>query len=275
LGILAEMRDMALRLADRTPVPRIREAYFPPWFDGGQPTEHEFMALLLEGGATGLGYLLVPREAARAYGALRPSDYAGTRPEEHLASLGGGDEVGNMVGLAAVNAVCQHAMRAGLLRLDLATDSLGLLDIRDGDRVGMVGLFRPLLKYALQARFELVVIEKDAALVEQNPGLDITLDVTRLRTCDKVLCTSTAVMNNTIDEVLANCTAAKHVRVIGPSAGFLPDSLFARGVDVLGGRYVVDGEKLLSRIKSGERWGDTTQKLCFQKTAYASPLGGS
>ena len=143
---------------------------------------------------------------------------------------------------------------------------------RDGDRVGMVGLFPPLLRIARQARIELVVVEKDATLVAEHPELDITLDVTALRTCNKVLCTSTTVLNDTLDEVLANCTAAVHVGVVGPTAGFLPDPLFARGVHVLGGRTVADGGKLLERIKSGEPWGDATTRVCFRRDDYESPL---
>ena len=186
--------------------------------------------------------------------------------------MGVGDAVADLLGLAAVNAVCQHAMRAGKVRLDRATDSLALLDLRDGDRVGMVGLFPPLLRIARQAGIELVVVEKDPAIVAAHPELDITLDVTALRRCNKVLCTGTTVLNDTLDEVLANCTAAVHVGVVGPTAGFLPDPLFARGVHVLGGRYVVDGGRLLERIRCGERWGDATARVCFRRDDYESPL---
>ncbi len=268
MSVLTELGAMARRLAEQHSVPRIREAYFPPLFAGGQPVDHEFLVVALEGGAAGLSFVLPPRDSAEAYRALDPGMFAATTPQEHLAGLGGADPLRNMLGLAAVNAICQHVMRSGKIALDRATDSLGLLDLHEGDRLGMVGLFPPLLKRVAQARCELIVVEKDPAALERHPRLPITLDVAALRRCNKVLCTSTAVLNDTIDEVLANCAEAEHVSVIGPTAGFFPDPLFARGVDVVGGRYVVDGDKLLSRIRNREPWGDATEKLCFRKATY-------
>jgi uncharacterized protein len=272
MNILAELAQLARRWAGRLPVPLIREAYFPPLPPvGAGPVEHEFMLLALEGGAAGLSYVLLPARAAPAYRALRPETFRGTSPANHLAALGGGDPLADMIGVAAVNAICQHVMRTGQVRVDLATDSLGLLELRDGDRLGMVGLFPPLLRHVDRARIELLIVEQDESLLGKFPGRDVTLDVTRLRRCNKVLCTSTAVLNDSIDEVLANCAAAERISVIGPTAGFFPDPLFARGIHVVGGRYVVDGDKLLARMKAGERWGDATEKLCFRKDAYESP----
>ena len=56
--------------------------------------------------------------------------------------------------------------------------------------------------------------------------------------------------------------------MLGPTAGFYPDPLFARGVDVVGSRFVIDAPLLLRRIEQGQRWGEATQKLCFQKSNY-------
>jgi len=56
--------------------------------------------------------------------------------------------------------------------------------------------------------------------------------------------------------------------VLGPTAGYFPDPLFARGVDVLGGRIVNDGMLLLQLIEQRKRWGVATQKLCFEAGNY-------
>ena len=75
-------------------------------------------------------------------------------------------------------------------------------------------------------------------------------------------------MNDTLDEVLQHCTAAQHITVLGPTAGYFPDPLFARGVHVLGGRFVNDGMLLLQLISERKRWGGATQKLCFNSCDY-------
>jgi uncharacterized protein (DUF4213/DUF364 family) len=132
----------------------------------------------------------------------------------------------------------------------------------------MVGFFPPLLKYMHNSNADLVIVEKNPQLIERYPKLNVTLDVTELNRCNKVLCTSTTVLNGTLDEVLAQCQKAEHITVLGPTAGFFPDPLFARGVHVVGGRMVKDGKLLLKLIAAGQRWGDATQKLCFQARDY-------
>jgi uncharacterized protein (DUF4213/DUF364 family) len=265
MSIQTELGDMARELTSIEAVPKIENIALPLLFEGGQPADCEFMALALEGGAAGISYVAIPDEMGDQYRALRPSCFAGTRPEAHAADFGCGDPVRNMIALAAINAICQHVMRSRGEPIDHTTDSLGLMKLRDGDRVGMVGLFRPLLKYLEAVDAELVIVEKNEALIRQHPDLPITLDPMKLRECNKILCTSTVVLNNTVDAVLGHCSDAEHVAVLGPTAGYFPDPLFARNVDVVGGRYVRDGPLLLKRIAERKRWGAATQKLCFQK----------
>jgi hypothetical protein len=57
--------------------------------------------------------------------------------------------------------------------------------------------------------------------------------------------------------------------VLGPTAGYFPDPLFARGVDVLGGRFVNDGMLLLQLVAERKRWGEATQKMCFKASDYS------
>ena len=177
-----------------------------------------------------------------------------------------------MVSLAAINAICQHVMRVAELKVDSATDSVGLLDINAGDKLGMVGLFPPLIDTVQKTGAELVVIEKKEDLIEEYPDLNITLDPKSLSTCNKILCTGTTVLNNTLDEILFHCSPEAFVSIIGPTAGYLPDPLFARGVDVVGGRIIKDGDLLMQLLSEGKKWGEATRKTCFQKKTYKSIL---
>jgi len=76
-------------------------------------------------------------------------------------------------------------------------------------------------------------------------------------------------LNNSLDEILAHCSPDAFVSIIGPTAGYFPDPLFARGVDAVGGRIVKNRELFLQRIAERKRWGDATQRTCFQKETYA------
>jgi uncharacterized protein (DUF4213/DUF364 family) len=263
-----EFRMMITKLTARYSIPPIADIFFPPFYKGGQPKEAEFMALSLTGGATGISYVLLPDEKEEDYTALQPSDFIGQAPRGLALEFGGDDPVKEMISLAAINAICQHVMRENNFPVDSATDSLGLLSVGADDKLGMVGLFFPLIKYVKKAGADLVVIEKNEHLIQKYPELPITLDAAELNTCNKILCTSTTILNNSLDEILSHCAPDAMVSIIGPTAGYFPDPLFNRGVNVVGGRVVKDGGLLLQLLAAQKRWGDATQKTCFQKKTY-------
>ena len=118
---------------------------------------------------------------------------------------------------------------------------------------------------SLKDEFKKMITE----LTTKFPNLPITMDATKLSICNKILCTSTTILNNSLDEVLAHCSPDAFVSIIGPTAGYFPDPLFARGVDVVGGRVVKNGDQFLQLLKERKRWGDATQRTCFQKETYA------
>ncbi len=270
MSLKNEFRKMVTELTTKFTLPPIENIFFPPFYKGGQPKDAQFMAISLEGGATGVSFVLLPDEKMEAYTALRPPDFIGKDPRVLAIEFGNDDPVKEMISLAAMNAICQHVMRETSFEVDSATDSLGLLSVSAGDKVGMVGLFSGLIKTIKKVGAELVVIEKKGQLIKQFPNLPITLDTTKLSTCNKILCTSTTILNNSLDEILAYCSPDAFVSIIGPTAGYFPDPLFARGVDVVGGRVVKNGALFVQLIAEGKRWGDATQKTCFQKGTYAS-----
>lgn len=269
MGLKDEFRKMVTELTAKFTLPPIANIFLPPFYKGGQPKNAQFMAISLEGGAAGVSYVLLPDEKMEEYTALQPPDFVGKDPREFALEFGNDDPIKEMISLAAINAICQHVMRETNFEVDNATDSLGLLSVSAGDRVGMVGLFFGLIKTIEKAGAELVVLEKKEQLIQEFPDLPITLDATKLIRCNKILCTSTTILNNSLDEILAHCSPDAFVSIIGPTAGYFPDPLFARGVDVVGGRVVKNGALFLQLLAERKRWGDATQMICFQKETYA------
>jgi uncharacterized protein (DUF4213/DUF364 family) len=269
MSLKDEFRKMVNEITAKFTLPPIASIFFPPFYKGGQPKDAQFMAVSLEGGATGISFVLLPDEKMEEYEALQPSAFVEKNPRGFALEFGNDDPVKEMIGLAAINAICQHVMRETNFVVDSATDSLGLLSVSSGDRVGMVGLFSGLIKTIKKANAELVIIEKNEQLIQKFPDLPITLDATKLGKCNKILCTSTTILNNSLDEILAHCSPDAFVSIIGPTAGYFPDPLFARGVDVVGGRIVKNGELFLQLLAERIRWGDATQRTCFQKKTYA------
>jgi uncharacterized protein len=270
MSLKNEFIKMIALLGARFSVPRIESVFLPPFYKDGQPKDAQFMAVVLQGGATGISYLLLPEEKMEAHNALQQQDVAGEDPQELALAFGTDDPLKQVISMAAINAICQHVMKETGFPVDTGTDSLGLLPVEKGDRIGMVGLFLGLTDTIKKAGAELIIIEKKEALINTFRHLPITLDVTRLAGCNKILCTSTTVLNNSLDEVLTHCSPDAFVSVVGPTAGYFPDPLFACGVDVVGGRVVENSREFLQRLAQRKRWGDATLRTCFQKKTYRS-----
>jgi uncharacterized protein (DUF4213/DUF364 family) len=269
MGLKDEFRKMVMELTTKFAPPPIANIFFPPFHKGDQPKDAQFMAISLEDGSAGISFVLLPDEKMEEYTALLPSEFIEKNPQGFAFEFGSDDPIKEMISLAAINAICQHVMGVTSFPVDHATDSLGLLSISAGDRIGMVGLFFGLVNKIKKAGAELVVIEKKEQLVQKYSDLPITLDPTKLSTCNKILCTSTTILNNSLDEILAYCSPDAFISIIGPTAGYFPDPLFARGVDVVGGRVIKNGAQFLQLLAERKRWGDATQRICFQKKTYA------
>ena len=272
MSLKDEFRKLIIKLSSKFEFPPISNIFFPPFYKGGQTKDAQFMAICLQGGAAGISFILLPDEKREHYNTLRSSDFIGKDPRELALEFGDEDLVKEMVSLAAINAICQHVMRQTRFKAESAVDSLGLLSISKEDRIGMVGLFSGLVKTIRNVGAELVVIEKNEQLIKKYPNLPITLDATKLRACNKVLCTSTTILNNSLDEILSFCSPDAFISIVGPTAGYFPEPLFARGVDVVGGRVVKNGEQFLQLLEQGKHWGDATQRTCFQKKTYTGIL---
>jgi uncharacterized protein (DUF4213/DUF364 family) len=255
------------RFAQRAPVPRVRALHLPPEPAPGE-SRGEFCALELDDGSLGLSYVLLDDTLAR----LRELDptlgLAGADALQLARRYVEGQGVQRTLGFAAANALscCLYA-RAGW-RPAASADSLGALDPQPGETIGMIGLFTPLLARVLASGAQLTVLELKAHLAGEHAGYRVTLDANELRHCDKVISTGTLVLNDTLDRMLALCERARWIALIGPSMGCLPDALFARGVTLLGGSWVIERDAYLDALRHGEVRAGLAQKVAITPAAY-------
>jgi len=140
---------------------------------------------------------------------------------------------------AAESVPCANALTDSVWRRvgfipPVAGNSLGDIALSGSDHLGMIGFFPPLVRQVQGLDCRLTVVELDETMVlrqrQRFPGVDISLDRKRLAQCNVVLGTSTMLLNDTLDAMLAAAPQATHFAVIGPSAGLWPDPLFDRGV---------------------------------------------
>ena len=261
-----ELLDLVEQAAAALPLPAVAQALFPPNRKGtGKPGE--FCALRLADDSVGTAFVLLGDTLARLQD-VRPDELVGQRALDVARHFADGDPVWRALGLAAINAVTQHVYRRAGYEPDLAADSLGSLRLEPGDRVGMIGFFPPLVPRVRELGLPLTVVELRAELVKEESGLTVTLDPKRLAGCNKIVSTSTVLLNDTLEEILGYCRHAEALALIGPSASCFPDPLFARGVTTMGGYWVLDPTLFMGRAAALEPWGEAGRKSSVQRAAY-------
>lgn len=266
MSVADEVVGLLERLAAVAPLPRVRGLHLPPPELAGEK-EGEFCALELAGGVMGMSYVLLGDTRER----LAALDAASLRNADALQVArwyATGEGVRRTVGFAAANALCRWFFDRAGFAPDASRDSIGELAPVRGDRIGMVGHFGRLIERIVASGAELTVTELRADLVGDYPGYRVTLDPGALAGCNKVLSTSTLLLNDSLDPILANCRAARYFAMVGPGAGGLPDPLFARGVTLLGGTWVTDPEAFRSALLAGESWSPHTTKFALAPAAY-------
>lgn len=265
-SVASELLDLLTRFGERSPLPRITALHLPPPSAAGTK-DGEFCALELDDGSLGLSYVMLDDTLARLAG----GDTGGIvgMPALDLARSflsASGDR--RVLGFAAINALSQCLFARAGFPFDHDSDSLGGLAPGPADHVGMIGHFTPLIPRIVDSGARLTVAELNPDFAGEREGYRVTLDPAELDSCNKVLSTSTVLLNDTLDEVLAHCRNAKWFTMVGPNAGCLPDPLFARGVSAVGGVQVIDREAFLAALRAGERWGPFVRKYAIHRAGY-------
>lgn len=267
-------------IAARMPLPRVRALHLPP----SRPVEPcrdgrsghargEFCALELEDGAIGLSYVLLDDTLERLRSGPGLADLRGADPLEIARRYVSGQGVDRTLGFVCANAITRCLYDRAGYRPERSSDSIGRMDPQPGEAIGMIGLFGPLIERITGAGATLTVIELDESAVGEREGWCVTTDAAALEACGKVLSTSTLLLNDTLDRMLAHCRNATWFAMVGPSAGCLPDALFARGVTLLGGSWVDDREAFIEGLTSGDKENRKGRKATskFALTADAYP----
>jgi uncharacterized protein (DUF4213/DUF364 family) len=261
-----ELLGITDAIASALSLPVVARIHVPP-YRPRPGRECEFSAVQLTDGSTGMAYTLLEDGLSGVQAARDDASLIGmdpTRLAQRFASPRMADRV---LGLAAINAVSQHLFRRARFAPDYATNSFGSLDLGPGDHLGMIGFFGPLVDQCRELGVALTVLELDETLLQRTAGLEVTLEPGKLGSCDKIVSTSTVLLNGTLDDVLAQAAHAETFVLVGPSAGCVPDPLFARGVSTVGGAEVIDPDAFMGACSTLEPWGGTTQKYCIQRGA--------
>lgn len=266
-ALVAQLEAIACRFA----TPAIAGLHVPsdlgPASSGAR--DAAFCAIELQDGAFGLSYLMLGDTLrGLASNDSVQGSLAGQSPLALARRFGSGDPLERALALACINALTDSVWRRVGYEPPPAANSLGDVVLSATDHLGMIGFFPPLVRQVQAQGSRLTVVELDAVTVQRQqtrfPGVTITLDRARLADCTVVVGTSTMLLNDTLDAMLAAAPLAQDFAVIGPSAGLWPDALFARGVTLMGGTRVIDGAGFRAAMAGDTAWGPSTRKFAIK-----------
>lgn len=202
-----------------------------------------YTAVQLEDGRAGVAYTMGRSTAGcSVFRGSRP--LAGKQAEQLLDFLQSSDLLESSVGLAACNAVCNVAPADAL-----TGDVLTAVELLSSDRVVMVGFFGPLVPVIERRAARLDIFEEIEA---RAPGLRSADEAcAALRNSHVAVITSTAVINNTIDDLLASASGCREVVLVGPSTPLVPEAFERTPVTMLSGIVVENPAGLLSVVSEG------------------------
>jgi uncharacterized protein len=269
MDIAHELLSLLGRFGARAPLPKVRALLLPP---SAFPTSiaGEFCAIELEDGSLGLSYVLLDESSKRLV-AQRGDPSLGLEGADALAVARwfcDGPGARRALGFAAVNALTRCLFdRAGLVP-GPSGDSIGMLAPQADDHIGMIGLFPPLVRHIVQAGARLTVVELRGDLAGERDGYRVTTDRNEMATCNKVIATSTLLLNGTLDAMLDACPKAQSFALLGPGAGCLPDPLFDRGVTLVGGTWITDREAFRAALAAGTSWTAAARKFAIRRADY-------
>jgi uncharacterized protein (DUF4213/DUF364 family) len=271
----ALIRQIELIAQAFPPAPVVR-LHVPARAPTGQAHDAEFCAIELANGGFGLSYVLLGdtlHDLLNRHGTSQgAAPLAGVDPLRLASKLDGGSPVERALALAAINALTDSVWRQVGYQPPPAGNSLGDISLGAQDHLGMIGFFPPLVQRVAEAGGRLSVVEMNAEMVarqrERFPGVHITQDRAALADCNQIVGTSTMLLNDTLDAMLAAAPQAQRFAVIGPSAGLWPDALFDRGVTLLGGTRVVDAPAFRDAMAAGASWSAATTKFAISREGW-------
>ena len=272
MEIRNELIELLLHVNEVVDVPAVSRIFMP------EPTpspdrDSEFGIVVLEDGSAGLYYAWMGEAQKGMNQRYHVDDFIGSSPLDMLRLYQGQHEADRSLGMAAINAISQSVFRQAGLSLANAEGSMGALEITDDDHVGMVGYFPSLVRRLTEKGIRVTVIEKKKHLLHQGTKLVMTADPAALQSCTKVMSTASTLLNDTLDEILSCCGNASLVNLIGPTAGFLPDPLFHRGVSAIGGSQIVDVELAIRNISEKKGLGPAARKYLLKREDYPGFAG--
>lgn len=221
-----------------------------------------YVAIELDNGICGLAYRFPAKNGCDEMFVPADGPLIDREAGELLSWLRSKNLLQRSIGLATASALI-----ASIDREIIQGDIRSVIDFRSGENVAMIGHFEPLVA-DIREQCSLSIFELDTSSAQ---GLEPAAKaIEGLRNSDIALITSTAIINDTLDELLEATTGCREVVILGPSTPLLPKAFKGTPVTLLSGIKVQNNTALLRIVSEGG--GMRLFKQCVQKVNIRLPF---
>lgn len=247
------------RLQVALPALRIDRLYLPEIIDDGEYRD-EFGFVVLSDGSVGPFYVSLQPVLEILWRRHGREVQVGLDPFDAARGIGATDFAEAALALGAFNALSRSLMRrAGFEPPDRPASKEASADRATGP-VGMVGYFCPVIDRLVAQGEEVLLLEQVPERVPIREHVRVTADLADLAGCNRILCTASVLINDSLDQLLAASAGVQGFEIIGPSGSGLPDALFKRGITGVGGIVFDDAKRLFDALDRRENWGSAGRK---------------
>jgi uncharacterized protein (DUF4213/DUF364 family) len=176
----------------------------------------------------------------------------------------------NTLKVAVLNAISSTILKNSDYKILKDTDPLNRVDLNKKKTITLVGAFPSYIHRISETDNKLNVLEftRETLSQEHRKYYVPAEEFGRvLPDSDIVIITGVTLLNNTFDELIKSINPGAIVIVTGPSSSFIPDALFARGVNMVGGVRISKREMILQLVSEAAtgyhlyRYG--AEKICL------------
>jgi uncharacterized protein (DUF4213/DUF364 family) len=176
---------------------------------------------------------------------------------EVVLALSSKEPIKTAVAIATLNALSAtywELERPGNYTVQLNKDAQDAVRMPPERSVAVIGAFVPILRTMKQRGGTWWVIEQDPQTLKDDEKahfVPASQSHEIIAKAEVLFITGVTLVNHTLEGILSSARSGAEIAVIGPTASFLPDVLFQRGVRIVGGVWVKKPDKLLDILAAG------------------------
>lgn len=160
-----------------------------------------------------------------------------------------------IIGIATLNALSQHILKIKNPYKQIYGDITEHLKIDETTKVTFIGLIKPLIKSVSEITNSITIVEDNPSIIQSFNKFTVKNNISDLNeeelSSSILFCTGTAIINDSLEEILSLFKRKTQIVVIGPTASMIPDILFDYGVSIVSGMRIIDTESTLRILQEG------------------------